>query len=354
MSTNLSNKLITIALVMELSVCPTLAQGSAFTYQGRLDDAGVPADGLHDLRFRLFDAPVTGVQVGQTLCADNVVITDGLFGFPLDFGPQYATLAQRHLEIEVRRHTGLDCSNVGGFIVLAPRQLLTAVPLASHANAAYALDAADGSPENAVFVSHTGNVGVGTVAPQGRLDIRSGDASFVLVDVVNGDLHANGGTDRVFGLWNDSPGSARTDFVLGGAARLVITSGGTVGIGTTAPTAMLDVRGDIRLGPAGQFRAASGDESLRIVRGVISEGGAIITGSGFSVSHPSEGNYVITFNNSFSAPPAVTATAELGSFTAFAMTDGVTAAAATIAVINKQQADLYVDETFHFIAIGPR
>ncbi|MDO8631844.1 MAG: hypothetical protein Q7R41_15260, partial [Phycisphaerales bacterium] len=36
----------------------------AFTYQGQLKSDGAPATGLHDLRFRLFDAAVGGAPVG--------------------------------------------------------------------------------------------------------------------------------------------------------------------------------------------------------------------------------------------------------------------------------------------------
>src|SRR5262249_44190174 len=53
--------------------------GTAFTYQGRLEDSGSPASGLHDLRFRLFDATSGGAQVGATICADNVNVVGGLF-----------------------------------------------------------------------------------------------------------------------------------------------------------------------------------------------------------------------------------------------------------------------------------
>ena len=31
------------------------AQGAAFTFQGRLTDSANPADGLYDIRFKLFD-----------------------------------------------------------------------------------------------------------------------------------------------------------------------------------------------------------------------------------------------------------------------------------------------------------
>ena len=45
------------------------AQTTSFTYQGRLTDAGNPANGNYDLQFKLFDTVTvgTGVQQGATL-----------------------------------------------------------------------------------------------------------------------------------------------------------------------------------------------------------------------------------------------------------------------------------------------
>jgi hypothetical protein len=54
-----------------LSLNPQLstahAQGTAFTYQGRLNDGGSPASGSYDLTFALFDAATSGNQVGGTV-----------------------------------------------------------------------------------------------------------------------------------------------------------------------------------------------------------------------------------------------------------------------------------------------
>src|SRR5262245_2049939 len=77
------------------------AQSTAFTYQGSLDDAGVPASGLHDFRFRLFDIASGGSPIGSTLCVDNVSVVEGVFTTLIDFGA-FATTAPRFLEIEVR------------------------------------------------------------------------------------------------------------------------------------------------------------------------------------------------------------------------------------------------------------
>src|SRR5690606_1852744 len=54
---------------------------------------------------------------------------------------------------------------------LAPRQRTTPAPTAIHANSAFALDAADGSPVNAVYVDANGRVGVGTTSPQTSLHV---------------------------------------------------------------------------------------------------------------------------------------------------------------------------------------
>jgi hypothetical protein len=43
------------------------AQATAFTYQGRLTDAGNPANGNYDLRFQLYDAPTGGNVIGGAL-----------------------------------------------------------------------------------------------------------------------------------------------------------------------------------------------------------------------------------------------------------------------------------------------
>ena len=45
---------------------------TAFTFQGNLANAGAPATGNYDLRFRLYDAAATGIQQGPTLCANDI------------------------------------------------------------------------------------------------------------------------------------------------------------------------------------------------------------------------------------------------------------------------------------------
>lgn len=127
-----------------------------------------------------------------------------------------------------------------------------------------------------------------------------------------------------------------------------------VGIGTTAPTAALDVRGDIRLGTTGQYLAPGGIENLQVLRGVISGGGTTLAGSGFTVSHTATGTYTVTYSTGFTGLPAVTANVESGSGAARLVTlQGTTTGAATI-LISVPNTGALADGAFHFIAIGPR
>ncbi len=115
-----------------------LPVGTAFTYQGELSSSGAPVSGLHDVRFKLFDAASGGAQVGGTLCVDNVQVSDGRFGASLDFGPVFAG-GRRYLEIEVRLDAGQDCASGSGYTVLSPRQEITSAPSATFASTAATL-----------------------------------------------------------------------------------------------------------------------------------------------------------------------------------------------------------------------
>ncbi|HAB16465.1 MAG TPA: hypothetical protein DCE44_08440 [Verrucomicrobiales bacterium] len=101
--------------------------GSAFTYQGRLHDGGVPAAGRYDLRFKLYDAEGGGALVGAAVEATAVQVEDGVFTAVLDFGAGAFDGQARWVEVSVRR------AGVGDFIALAPRRGLTAAPYALYA-----------------------------------------------------------------------------------------------------------------------------------------------------------------------------------------------------------------------------
>ena len=99
------------------------AQGTAFTYQGRLNDGANPATGIYDLRFAIYDAASAGVVQGSALTNAATAASNGLFTVTLDFGNQFPG-ASRWLEIAVRTNGG------GSFTTLNPRQALTPTPYA--------------------------------------------------------------------------------------------------------------------------------------------------------------------------------------------------------------------------------
>src|SRR5215510_11971415 len=99
------------------------AQGTAFTYQGRLNSGGTPANGTYDLVFTIYDSlGGPGAFANQTNSA--TVISNGLFTATLDFGPGIFTEPDRWLEIEMRTN------GLGGYVKLNPRQKITPTPYA--------------------------------------------------------------------------------------------------------------------------------------------------------------------------------------------------------------------------------
>jgi hypothetical protein len=102
--------------------------GSAFTYQGRLNDADEPADGAYDFRFVVYDAASGGSQVGDIVTREDVTVSDGFFAVELDPGSAVFTGDPRYLEIGVRAG-----DSTGGFTLLSPRQSLLPAPYAMYA-----------------------------------------------------------------------------------------------------------------------------------------------------------------------------------------------------------------------------
>lgn len=90
----------------------------------------------------------------------------------------------------------------------------------------------------------TGNVGIGTYNPDRKLTIEQNGDCFVGVRSLTGQAAislSSGGTSQA--IVRTPQGSGDIRFSLNGTDRLTITENGLVGIGTTQPTANLDVNG---------------------------------------------------------------------------------------------------------------
>jgi len=106
------------------------AQGTAFTYQGRLNNGGNAASGSYDLTFTLYTTNSGGSAFAGPLTNNAVGITNGLFTVALDFGSGVFNGDPRWLEIGVRTNGN------GSFATLSPRQPLLPAPYAIFANTA--------------------------------------------------------------------------------------------------------------------------------------------------------------------------------------------------------------------------
>lgn len=107
-----------------------LAQGTAFSYQGRLNQNGNPATGVYDLRFTAYNSLTAPTPAGGPISINSVPVSNGLFTVMLDFGTGLFTGPQRWLEI------GMRTNGAASFTILEPRQMVTAVPYAMHAGTA--------------------------------------------------------------------------------------------------------------------------------------------------------------------------------------------------------------------------
>jgi hypothetical protein len=119
-----------VLLTLNLKPSTALAQGTAFTYQGRLNVNGAPANGSYDFQFRLASDPLANNYVGTAYLTNGIAVSNGLFTTTLDFGPGIFTGSNYWLEVDVRTN------GAGSYTALSPLQALTPTPYAIMANAA--------------------------------------------------------------------------------------------------------------------------------------------------------------------------------------------------------------------------
>jgi hypothetical protein len=257
-----------------------LGQGtSAFTYQGVLKDGGTAANGLYDLRFTLYGSSGGADQIGLPVCLDNVLVVDGLFTVVLNFGSGAFDGAARHLEIEVRQDTALTCLSPAGFTTLGSRQFLRPAPYASYASEARNADLLASWPATSyartdiaetflepIFIQDPDQLlltlqSTGSTGSALRLQSDSSARSFDLIST--GGSSPEGG-DR-FVIKDATSGNATLTIEGGGA--------GFVGIGTTNPSRLLDVRdGSIRVATdaagegAAEMSVTSNEHGLLTIR----------------------------------------------------------------------------------------
>lgn len=228
------------ALLMSLLTAALAAAqtplGTAFTYQGQLKKGGLPYDGPADLRFRLFDAPSGGTQVGGDVSQLATTVTQGVFNATLDFGAVFDGNA-KWLEVSVQTPGDAD------WTVLDPLQPVTPAPVAI-----YALSGPPGSGGGGgslwasdVYGIHnaSGNVGIGNSAHPGaklRINVGAGNGNPAWLSTGNANYAAlyvqNTGTNG-YGFYDDA------------SARHYIK--GSLGLGTLTPSHNLEIVGNSQI-----------------------------------------------------------------------------------------------------------
>jgi hypothetical protein len=137
------------------------AQGTAFTYQGRLNDNGGPASGLYDLEFTLYGGPAGGNVLAGPLTNAPTSVSNGAFVVTLDFGPGSFPGADRWLEI------GARTNGANTFAVLSPRQQFTPTPYAITAANVSSGGLPGGTYSSAFSFSNSSNTFNGTYVGDG-------------------------------------------------------------------------------------------------------------------------------------------------------------------------------------------
>jgi hypothetical protein len=115
---------LTLLCAFNFQLSTASAQGTTFTYQGRLDVDGTPANGVYDFSFRAFNALTNGLFFGGAVTVPAVAVSNGLFTVSLAFNSAAFDGSARWLDIGVTTNGGATFSS------LTPRQPVTATPYA--------------------------------------------------------------------------------------------------------------------------------------------------------------------------------------------------------------------------------
>ena len=138
----MKNKLtLLLVLLASLAALNLAAQGTAFTYQGFLQNNGSPASGTFSFTFSLYATNTNGIALAGPITNGGVGVSNGLFTATIDFGTNAFTGSNVWLQI------GVATNGVSTFTSLTPRQLLTPTPYAVFAgNGVFTGDYGGGTP----------------------------------------------------------------------------------------------------------------------------------------------------------------------------------------------------------------
>ena len=79
-------KQLAVCLFFSVLSPSVFGQGTAFTYQGRLNDNGLPANGSYDFTFQLFTTNNGGTGLAGSVTNAAIGVSNGLFTTTVDLG----------------------------------------------------------------------------------------------------------------------------------------------------------------------------------------------------------------------------------------------------------------------------
>lgn len=223
-------------------VTPAPAQvPGEMNYQGFLtDDLGSPINDTVDLSFGIYDVAVGGSELWTESLTD-VEVVDGVFSVVLGSGtPLTSSLfdgGDRFLE-----------TRVDGVPLFPRRPFLTAPYAYRAAVADEALSAGadeDWTVDGENVYRLPGDLGLGTDSPEADLHVRESadvNAHFLLEKAGGAKLMLKA---NVSGVTIGSDSDDEISFVTNNAVKMRVNTDGRVGVGTTNPSAQLDVDGDV-------------------------------------------------------------------------------------------------------------
>ena len=97
----------------------TLGQGTAFSYQGRLNYANGSANGAYDFQFGLYTTNAGGVVIAGPVTNSAVVVSNGLFLTVIEFGSVF-NATNYWLDIAVRTNGAMLFTEIGHALAGGP------------------------------------------------------------------------------------------------------------------------------------------------------------------------------------------------------------------------------------------